>query len=61
MGIIDGFVYLGTGLQSLVVGMILPTGDLAKVPGNWIYWPVVMLPKLLAKYLGRRRRVPSRV
>ncbi len=44
VGIIDGFVYLGTGLQSLVVGMILPTGDLAKVPGNWIYWPVVMLP-----------------
>lgn len=44
VGIIDGFVYLGTGIQSLIVGMILPTGDAAKNASNWIYWPVAMLP-----------------
>jgi OPA family glycerol-3-phosphate transporter-like MFS transporter len=44
VGIIDGFVYLGTGLQSLIVGQILPQGDLARDPANWLGWPVAMLP-----------------
>ncbi len=45
VGIIDGFVYLGTGLQSLIVGQILPAGEvLQRSPSNWIYWPLVMLP-----------------
>jgi MFS transporter, OPA family, glycerol-3-phosphate transporter len=44
VGIIDGFVYLGTGLQSLIVSAVLPQGDLAKDPGNWIWWPGVMVP-----------------
>jgi OPA family glycerol-3-phosphate transporter-like MFS transporter len=44
VGIIDGFVYLGTGLQSLVVSMVLPDGDAAKLPGNWINWPKAMVP-----------------
>jgi MFS transporter, OPA family, glycerol-3-phosphate transporter len=44
VGIIDGFVYLGTGLQSLIVGMVLPTGEAAKTPANWIYWPMAMVP-----------------
>ncbi len=44
VGIIDGFVYWGTGLQSLLVGLILPQGEAAKDPANWIWWPVVMLP-----------------
>ena len=44
VGIIDGFVYLGTGLQSLIVGHVLPTGDLAKSAANWINWPLTMLP-----------------
>lgn len=47
VGIIDGFVYLGTGLQSLLVGMLLPTGDAAKLPANWINWPLVMVPVAL--------------
>ncbi len=47
VGIIDGFVYLGTGLQSLLVGMVLPQGDAAKIPGNWIYWPLAMIPMAL--------------
>ncbi len=44
VGIIDGFVYLGTGLQSLIVGRVLPQGDLAKVASNWISWPMAMVP-----------------
>jgi OPA family glycerol-3-phosphate transporter-like MFS transporter len=44
VGIIDGFVYLGTGLQSLLVGMLLPQGDAAKVAQNWINWPLAMVP-----------------
>jgi MFS transporter, OPA family, glycerol-3-phosphate transporter len=44
VGIIDGFVYLGTGVQSLVVGLALPVGDDAKIAGNWISWPVAMVP-----------------
>lgn len=44
VGIIDGFVYLGTGLQSLVVGLVLPKGDASHVAMNWISWPIAMLP-----------------
>jgi OPA family glycerol-3-phosphate transporter-like MFS transporter len=44
VGIIDGFVYLGTGLQSLIVGGLLPKDAEAKVAANWIYWPVAMVP-----------------
>lgn len=44
VGIIDGFVYLGTGLQSLLVGFLLPQGDAAKVAANWINWPLAMVP-----------------
>lgn len=44
VGIIDGFVYLGTGLQSLIVSMVLPEGDAAKIPANWINWPSAMVP-----------------
>jgi OPA family glycerol-3-phosphate transporter-like MFS transporter len=44
VGIIDGFVYLGTGLQSLIVGMVLPTDDAAKVAANWSNWPLAMIP-----------------
>lgn len=44
VGIIDGFVYLGTGLQSLLVGFLLPQGDAAKTASNWINWPLAMVP-----------------
>jgi len=43
-GIIDGFVYLGTALQSFLYGRILPSGDAAKDPANWKQWPLAMLP-----------------
>lgn len=35
-GIIDGFVYLGSGVQSLVIGYISGW--------NWHYWPVFLIP-----------------
>jgi OPA family glycerol-3-phosphate transporter-like MFS transporter len=43
-GIIDGFVYLGTGAQAFLFGRILPTGDAAKSADNWTQWPLAMLP-----------------
>ena len=46
-GIIDGFVYLGTALQSFIYGAILPTGEAAKSPEAWRNWPLVMVPVAL--------------
>lgn len=43
-GIIDGFVYLGTGAQALLYGRILPSGDAAKDPASWSQWPGAMIP-----------------
>ncbi len=36
VGIIDGFVYLGTGFQSLALGFITMR--------NWLFWPVFLAP-----------------
>ena len=36
VGMIDGFVYLGTGVQSLALGFITTR--------NWSYWPVFLIP-----------------
>ena len=36
VGMIDGFVYLGTAIQSLSIGYISST--------NWAYWPPFLLP-----------------
>ena len=46
VGIIDGFVYLGTGAQALLYANILPKGadEAAKNVGNWYGWPGAMLP-----------------
>ena len=51
-GIIDGFVYLGTAVQSLVYGGnellslkgLLPSKEAAKDPANWRSWPIAMVP-----------------
>jgi OPA family glycerol-3-phosphate transporter-like MFS transporter len=43
-GIIDGFVYLGTGTQAFLYGRLLPTGEAAKVAENWRIWPIALLP-----------------
>jgi MFS transporter, OPA family, glycerol-3-phosphate transporter len=44
-GIIDGFVYLGTGCQSLLYARILPKNSPADtIVANWKVWPIAMLP-----------------
>ena len=35
-GIVDGFVYLGSGVQSLSLGFL--------VTKNWQYWPLFLVP-----------------
>lgn len=55
VGIIDGFVYLGTAVQALILGRVLPndvdkdaTGRLiAADPASWHNWPLVMVPAAL--------------
>ncbi|MCO4772740.1 MAG: MFS transporter [Deltaproteobacteria bacterium] len=53
VGIIDGFVYLGTAVMSFTYGAILPKEELSDAgelvgavtdPANWIGWPVAMIP-----------------
>lgn len=39
-GITDGFVYLGTGLQSVVLGQVLS----AESPESWKWWPAFLVP-----------------
>lgn len=51
VGMIDGFVYLGTALQSIVYGSILPQGEAAKSVSNWSMWPVAMIPGALVGFL----------
>jgi OPA family glycerol-3-phosphate transporter-like MFS transporter len=43
-GIIDGFVYLGTGVQAFYYGRALPKGDDAGQAANWSVWPGAMIP-----------------
>jgi OPA family glycerol-3-phosphate transporter-like MFS transporter len=56
VGIIDGFVYLGTGVMALTYRMVLPRVELdaagnltgpATDPANWQGWPVAMVPMAL--------------
>lgn len=47
VGIIDGFVYLGTGVQSLALGWITTR--------NWTFWPVFMAPFALMGFVLLRR------
>ena len=44
VGIVDGIVYLGTGLQSVIIGILVPTGEAATQAGNWSLWPLFLLP-----------------
>lgn len=48
VGIIDGAVYAGTALQSLLLGKILPSGEAVKDPGNWSNWPIALVPLSVA-------------
>jgi OPA family glycerol-3-phosphate transporter-like MFS transporter len=44
VGIIDGAVYAGTALQSLLLGKLLPSGAAAKDPASWSNWPIALVP-----------------
>ncbi len=53
VGIIDGFVYLGTAVMSFTYAIVLPQEQLdaagkiigpATDPGNWLAWPIAMIP-----------------
>jgi OPA family glycerol-3-phosphate transporter-like MFS transporter len=53
VGIIDGFVYLGTGTMSITYAVTLPKEQLdaagkivgpATDPQNWLSWPLAMIP-----------------
>jgi OPA family glycerol-3-phosphate transporter-like MFS transporter len=46
-GIIDGFVYLGSGTQAFIYGRLLPKDADAKLVENWRAWPGVMIPVAL--------------
>ena len=43
VGMIDGFVYLGTGVQSFALGYITST--------NWNWWPLFLLPFAIVGFL----------
>jgi OPA family glycerol-3-phosphate transporter-like MFS transporter len=64
VGIIDGFVYLGTATMALVYGLTLPKDELtasgevtgaAANPDNWITWPLCMIPIALIGLLLARK------
>ena len=44
VGVIDGFVYLGSAAQGALYASVLPTGAAAKDVANWQVWPLYMLP-----------------
>ncbi len=50
-GITDGFVYIGTGIQSMVLGNVLK----ADAPETWTYWPAFLIPFSLATVLLARK------
>jgi len=47
VGIVDGMVYIGTGFQSILTGSLIPSGEAAKDPSNWIAWPIILIPAAL--------------
>ncbi len=51
VGIIDGAVYAGTALQSILLGKILPSGEAARETGNWSNWPIALVPLSVAGLL----------
>ena len=48
VGIIDGFVYLGTGFMALLYSQVLPSSSCERiVVANWSAWPLAMIPVAL--------------
>ncbi len=50
-GVIDGFVYLGTGTQAFLYGVVLPVGEASRDAANWQIWPGAMIPVALVGLL----------
>ena len=44
VGLIDGVVYMGTSLEALIYGHLLPIGEAQKDPTHWQAWPIAMIP-----------------
>jgi OPA family glycerol-3-phosphate transporter-like MFS transporter len=44
VGVVDGLVYLGTTVESVVLGAVLPKKDAAHDAANWWTWPAVIVP-----------------
>jgi MFS transporter, OPA family, glycerol-3-phosphate transporter len=42
-GIVDGFVYLGSGMQSFAIGFL--------VEKDWSYWPLFLIPFTVIGFL----------
>ena len=53
VGIIDGFVYLGTGTMALINAFVLPSEKTpeAKVPGEWMPLFIAMIPVAVIGFL----------
>ena len=60
VGIIDGFVYLGTGVMSITYAIVLPKEEFdacdkligeSTDPENWLAWPVAMVPFALLGFI----------
>jgi OPA family glycerol-3-phosphate transporter-like MFS transporter len=49
VGIVDGFVYLGTAVEALVLGRVLPKHAAQHDAHAWWAWPAVMVP---AAFIG---------
>ena len=63
VGLIDGFVYLGSSVQSFVYGATLPEKGTAAAAqaGNWIWWPGAMIPVAVVGLLLALRLWNARV
>ena len=64
VGIIDGFVYLGTAAMSVTYAILLPEEELDAAdkltgavldPANWSSWPIAMIPMALIGLLLTQR------
>jgi len=51
VGVIDGFVYLGSSLGAFVLGHVLPKDARATDATNWWTWPAAMLPAAVLGFL----------
>ncbi|MBL8612897.1 MAG: MFS transporter [Myxococcales bacterium] len=51
VGVIDGFVYLGSTVGSRTLKSVLPSDAAAKDPGSWWTWPAAIAPLALVGFV----------